>query len=109
MWTSVGDSLKGPLNNQGETRLKPAKNAKHEPTCAPKTHAQHKHDPGGPRGPPGHHNGRPSSEVRLTRGIDAPSGGVRLARGPYAPSGRVHLARRLGPAPRTRSASLEGW
>jgi hypothetical protein len=48
MWTSVGDSLKGPLNNQGETRLKPAKNAKHEPTCAPKTHAQHKHDPGGP-------------------------------------------------------------
>jgi hypothetical protein len=71
-------------------------------------HKQHNHDPGGPRGPPGQHSGRPSSEVRLARGIDAPSGEVRLARGLYAPSGGVRLARGLNPAPRTRSASLEG-
>jgi hypothetical protein len=33
---SVGDSHKGPLNNQGEIRLKPAKNAKHRSTRTPK-------------------------------------------------------------------------
>jgi hypothetical protein len=92
--TGVGDSHKGPLNNQGETRLKPAKNSKHKSTCTPKTHTQHNHDPGGPRGPPVQRSGRPSSEVRLARGIDAPSGGVHLARGLHAPSGG--------------SASLEG-
>jgi hypothetical protein len=93
--SSVGDSHKGPLNNQEETRLKPAKNAKHKSTRTPKTHTQHNHDPGGPRGTPGQHSGRPSSEVRLARGIDAPSGEVRLAR-------------RLDPAPRARPPSLEG-
>jgi hypothetical protein len=65
-------------------------------------------DPGGPRSPPGQHSGRPSSEVRLARGIDAPSGEDRLARGLYAPSGGVPLARGLNLAPRARSASLEG-
>jgi hypothetical protein len=104
----VGESPKGPLNNRGETHLKPAKNAKCKSTCTPKTYTQHSHDPGGPRGPPKQHSRRPSSEVRLARGIDAPSGEVRLARGPYAPSGGVRLARGLSPAPRTRSASLEG-
>jgi hypothetical protein len=79
------DSPKGPLNNQGETRLKPAKNAKHKSTCTPKAHIQCNHDPGAPRGPPGQHSRRPSSEVRLARGIDAPSGGDRLARGLHAP------------------------
>jgi hypothetical protein len=84
----VGDSHKDPLNNQGETRLKPAKNAKHKSTCTPKTHTQHNRDPGGPHGPPVQRSGRPSSEVRLARGIGAPSGGVRLARGLHAPSAR---------------------
>jgi hypothetical protein len=37
--------------------------------------------------------GRPSSEVRLARGLDAPSGELRLARGLNAPSGGVRLAR----------------
>jgi hypothetical protein len=92
---TVGDSPKGPLNNQGETRLKPAKDAKHKSTYTPKACTQHNHDPGGPRGPPRQHSGRPSSEVRLARGIDPPSGEVRLARGPYAPSGGVRLARGL--------------
>jgi hypothetical protein len=32
----VEDSHKGPLNNQGETRLKPAKNAKRKSTRTPK-------------------------------------------------------------------------
>jgi hypothetical protein len=105
---TVGDSPNGPLNNQGKTRLKPAKNAKHKSTCTPNTHTQHKHDLGGPRGPPSQHSGRPSSEVRLARGIDAPSGEVRLARGPYAPSGGVRITRGLSPTPGTRSASLEG-
>jgi hypothetical protein len=105
---TVRDSHEGPLNNRGETRFKSAKNAKHESTRAPKPHTQHNHDLGGPRGPPGQHSGRPSSEVRLARGIDAPSGEVRLARGPYAPSGGVRLARGHNPTPRTRSASLEG-
>jgi hypothetical protein len=36
--TSVGDSHKGPLNNQGETFLKPTKNAKRKSTRTPKTH-----------------------------------------------------------------------
>jgi hypothetical protein len=85
---TVGDSHKGPLNNQGETRLKPAKNAKHKSTRTPKAHTQHNHDPGGPRSPPGQHSGCPSSEIRLARGIDAPLGEVRLARGLYAPLGR---------------------
>jgi hypothetical protein len=105
---TVGDSPKGPPNNRGETRLKPAKNTKRKSTCTPKAHTQHSHDPGGPRGPPRQHSRGPSSEVRLARGIDAPSGEVRLARGPYTPSGGVRLARGLSPAPRTRSASLEG-
>jgi hypothetical protein len=52
--------------------------------------------------------GRPSSEVRLARGLDAPSGEVRLARGLNAPSGGVRVARGLNPDPRARSASLEG-
>jgi hypothetical protein len=52
--------------------------------------------------------GRPSSEVRLDRGLDASSGEVRLARGLYAPSGGVRLARGLNPAARVRSVSLEG-
>jgi hypothetical protein len=90
----VGDSHKGPLDNQGQTLLKPAKNAKHKSTCTHKTHTQHNRDPGAPHGPPGQRSGRPSSEVRLARGIDTPSGGVLLARGLHAPSGG--------------SASLEG-
>jgi hypothetical protein len=52
--------------------------------------------------------GRPSSEARLVRGLDAPSGEFRLARGLNAPSGGVRLARRLNPTPRARSALLEG-
>jgi hypothetical protein len=52
--------------------------------------------------------GRPASEVRLARGLDAPSGEFRLARGLNAPSGGVRLARGLNPTPRARSASLEG-
>jgi hypothetical protein len=71
--------------------LKTRKNAKRKSTCTPKAHTQHNHDPGGPRGPPRQHSGRPSIEVRL-------------ARGPYAPSGGVRLARGLSSAPRTRSA-----
>jgi hypothetical protein len=51
---------------------------------------------------------RPSSEVRLARGLDAPSGEFRLARGPNAPSGGDRLTRGLNPTPRARSASLEG-
>jgi hypothetical protein len=47
----VGGSHKGPLNNQGETCLKPAKNAKQKSTRTPKAHAQHNHDPGGPPRP----------------------------------------------------------
>jgi hypothetical protein len=46
-----------------------------------------------PRSPPGQHNGCPSSEVRLARGIDAPSCEVRLARGLSTPSGGVCFAR----------------
>jgi hypothetical protein len=75
---SVGDSPKGHQNNRGETRLKPAK---HKSTRTPKTHTQHNRDPGGPHGPPVQRSGRPSSEVRLARGLHTPSGGVRLARG----------------------------
>jgi hypothetical protein len=90
---TFGDSHKGPLNNQEETHLKPAKNAKHKSTRTPKTHTQHNHDPGGPRGPPVQHSGHPSSKVRLARGLYAPSGGVRLARGLSAPSGTVRFAR----------------
>jgi hypothetical protein len=41
--------------------------------------------------------GRPSSEVRLARGLDAPSGEFRLTRGLNAPSGGVRLARGLNP------------
>jgi hypothetical protein len=52
--------------------------------------------------------GRPSSEVRLARGLDAPSGEFHLAQGLNAPSSGVRLTRRLNPAPRVRSASLEG-
>jgi hypothetical protein len=52
--------------------------------------------------------GRSSSEVHLTRGLDAPSGEFHLARGLNAPSGGVRLARRLNPTPRARSAALEG-
>jgi hypothetical protein len=116
---TVWDSPKGPLNNRGETRLKPAKNTKHKSTCTPNTHTQHKHNLGGPRGPLGQHSECPSSGTRLARGIDAPSGEVRLARGPYTPLGRgpsrsraqsrpsneVRLARGLSaPSGRARSA-----
>jgi hypothetical protein len=97
---TVEDSPEGPINNQGETRLKPAKNAKHKSTYMPDTHTWHKHGPGGPRGPPRQHSERPSSETHLARGVDTPSGEVRLARGPYAPSGGVRLTRGLSPAPR---------
>jgi hypothetical protein len=59
---SVGDSHKGPLNNQGEIRLKPAKKTQNTDQLAHlKEHTQHNHDPGGPRGPPGQHSGRPPS------------------------------------------------
>jgi hypothetical protein len=51
--------------------------------------------------------GRPSSEVRLARGLDAPSGEAHLARDLHAPSGGVRLARGLNPTPRVRPASLE--
>jgi hypothetical protein len=56
---TVGDSPKGPLNNQGKTRLKPGRNAKHKSTYTPDTHTRHKHGPGGPRGPPGEHSVAP--------------------------------------------------
>jgi hypothetical protein len=105
---TVGDSPKGPLNNQGETRLKPAKNAKRKSTCTPKTHTQHNHDPGGPHCPLVRRSRRPSSEVRLARGIDAPSGGVHLARGLHTPSGGVRLARGITSAPRARAENSLG-
>jgi hypothetical protein len=38
---------------------------------------------------------RPSSKVRLARGLRDPSGGVRLARGLNTPSGEVRLAQGL--------------
>jgi hypothetical protein len=60
LWsTSVGDSHKGPLNNQGETRLKPAKNANHGSTRKLKARTRRDHCPGAPRGPPGRHGGTP--------------------------------------------------
>jgi hypothetical protein len=85
----VGDSPKGPLNNRGETRLKPEKTQNAKSTCTPNAHTKHNHDPGGPRGPPGQHNRRPSSEVRLARGLS-----------PASLEGRA--------PPRAGSASLEG-
>jgi hypothetical protein len=94
---TVGDSPKGPLNNRGETHVRPAKNVKHKSTCAPKTHTQHNRDPGGPHGPPVRHDRRPSSEVRLARGIGTPSGRVRFARGLHTPSGGVRPARGIPP------------
>jgi hypothetical protein len=42
---------------------------------------------------------RPSSKVRLARGLHASSGEVRLARSLDAPSGEVRLARGLNPPP----------
>jgi hypothetical protein len=104
---TVGDSPKGPLNNRGETCLKPEKR-KTKSTRTPNTHAQHRNNLGGPHGPPGRHGRRPSSEVRLARGVDALSGEVCLARGPYAPSVGVRLTPGLNHTPRTRFASLEG-
>jgi hypothetical protein len=89
------------------------KNAKHKSTCTPKAHIQRNHDPGGPRGPPGQHSRRPSSKVRLARGIDAPSGGNRLARGPHAPSGGSASLERSAPPlergpPRSRAKRPRG-
>jgi hypothetical protein len=49
--TCVGDSPRGPLNNQGKP-TSPHKNVKHKLIHEPTTHTQHDHDPGGPRGPP---------------------------------------------------------
>jgi hypothetical protein len=75
------------------------------------THLKHMHDTTATLVAPAARQGgtaeRPSSEVRLARGIDAPSkvclarglrtpsGGVRLARGLNAPSGGVRLTRGL--------------
>jgi hypothetical protein len=76
------------------------------------THLKHMHDTTATLVAPtvrqGGIAGRPSSEVRLARGLDAPSGEFRLSRGLNAPSGGVRLARGLNPTLRPRSASLEG-
>jgi hypothetical protein len=62
-------------------------------------HLKHIQDKTTPLVPPaarkGGTAGRPSSEVRLARELDAPTGEVRLTRG-------------LNPDPRVRSTSLEG-
>jgi hypothetical protein len=105
----VGDSHEGPLKNRGESCLKPAKNANADQlthlTCIHSTTTVQV----APTARQDNTGDAPRREVRLARGVDAPSGEVRLARRPYAPSGGVRLARGLNHAPRTRSASLEGW
>jgi hypothetical protein len=106
---TVGDSPKGPLNNQKETRLKPAKNA----NANQLTHLTRIHSTTtiqvAPTARQDNTADAPLSEVRLARGVDAPLGKVRPARGPYAPSGGARLARGLNHTPRTKSASFEGW
>jgi hypothetical protein len=94
--SGVGDSHEGPLNNRGKTRLKPAKNANADQLA----HLTRMHSTTTIQVAP---------TARRDSTADAPRGEVRLARGPYAPSGGVRLARGLNHAPRTRSASLEGW
>jgi hypothetical protein len=89
---TVGDSRKGPLNNQG----KPTKNTKHGLTHEPKAHARHDHDPGGPRSLPGWHDGRPL-------GWGSPRSRVRRPHEQNPPRWKAQP-----PPPRVRSASLEG-
>jgi hypothetical protein len=110
----VGDNPKGHLNNRGETRLKPAKNAKHKSTRTPKRVRSITTTLVAPAARQHKHSKRPSSEVRLARGIDTPSGGDRLARGHHAPSGGVRLGRGLNPPleqspPRSRAGHPLGW
>jgi hypothetical protein len=104
---TVGDSHKGPLNNQGETRLKPAKTRITDQL----TNLKHAHNTitvlvalvaqqGGTAE-------CPSSKVCLARGLHAPSDRVLLAQGLNTPSGEVRLTRGLN-TPSTRTATLEG-
>jgi hypothetical protein len=79
--SGVGDSHEGPLNNQGKTRLKPAKNANADQLA----HLTRMHNTTTIQVAP---------TARRDSTADAPRGVVRLARGPYAP--------------RAGSASLEG-
>jgi hypothetical protein len=88
------------------------------------THLKHMHDTTTTLVAPAARQGgtaeRPSSKVRLARGLDAPSGEFRLARGLNAPSGGVRLTQGLNPpsgkvrltrglnAPSARTVSLEG-
>jgi hypothetical protein len=99
----VGDNHKGPLNNQG----KPAKTRITDQL----THLKHMHNTiatlVAPAARQGGTAGRPSSEVRLARGLDAPSGEFCLARGLNDPSCEYRLARGLN-APSAGSASPEG-
>jgi hypothetical protein len=91
---TVGDSHKGPLNNQGNP-LKTRKNAKRGLNHKPK----HMHDTittlVAPAARQGGTADDPSGGVRLARGLDAPTSRTRLARGLDAPSGEVHLAQGL--------------
>jgi hypothetical protein len=111
---TAGDNPKDPLNNRVETRLKPAKNAKHKSTRTPKRVRSITTTLMAPAARQHKHCRRPSNEVRLARGIDAPSGGDRLARGLHAPSGGVRLARGLNPSleqspPCSRAGHPLGW
>jgi hypothetical protein len=83
---TVRDSHKGPLNNHGKTRLKPAKNTNQKSTHAPNTLATQLPLRWPPWPTKVTQLSAPSGEVRLARGLDAVSGEVRLARGlPRAP------------------------
>jgi hypothetical protein len=92
---TVGESPKGPLNNRGETRLKPAKTQNTNQFV----HLTRMHSTDTTLVAPA---------ARQDDTVGAPSSEVHLAQGPYAPSGGVRLARGLNHAPRMRSASLEG-
>jgi hypothetical protein len=89
--------LRAPLNNQGKTRLKPVKNAKHKSTRTPKRLLSITATLVAPAVRQYKHSKRPSSEVRLARGIDAPLGRVHPTRGFHAPSGGVRPARGFNP------------
>jgi hypothetical protein len=85
----VGDSQEGPLKSQGESCLKPAKNAKHTSRLTQNMHTARPTRRWPPRPIRAAQQGAPSSEVRLARGLTPPSNEVRLARGSPPPSSRL--------------------
>jgi hypothetical protein len=108
LWsTSVGDSHKGPLNNQGETRLKPAKTRITDQLA----NSKHAHDAITVLVPPVARQGGTAehllSKLRLARGLRAPSGGVRLARGLNALPRAESASFEASTHPRARSALIE--